>query len=508
MFPASDIFTVWPAFGPPDVVVVAVRLTLPTVVRKPQVLAVAVGADRHTMCFRKRDFHGSYKLPTGGQFQYGRTRRVEGQQCPRFGEGHAVVRPSAGRFFRVRDICKIFLPFKREFTASNLHVRCHHLPVSPPAEWQVDGQFTTPCTIAFMLIPASQESITPAALNRLFKHAKADLPEVASFEVTALDGGNGYLAQSYRLDLRWRNSDGPRSLVAKLPLQARLDAMTPDAVRMYRREAMFHRVVAKNVEIPTAHAYVSEIDAESSAAVMVFEDLGALETFSDDESVSVERVQRSLEHLASLHARYWNSAELEGLDWLAHPAKTAVDQVDAERFAIFWPRMVASAAYPLSKTQQRIGELLCAKMDGLYEQLHAGPFSLIHTDMHQENIFFDGREPVFIDWQLVERANPAKDVAKLTASCLEPGTIQHEQPALLRAYQEALTQSDITGYSMDALRRDVHLATCHYMAITLFLDDSDFAARAANIEGRTDFTTSRILAACDREEILAAVESL
>jgi hypothetical protein len=419
-----------------------------------------------------------------------------------------MMGPTASRFIRVRDMCKIFLPFKHEFAASNAQLCCHFLPVTPPTEWQVDGQFITRCTIAFMLIPASQEAITPTALNRLFEHVQAQLPEVASVKAIPLDGGYGYLSKSFRLAMQWRNGDGPRTLVAKLPLQVRIDAMTPDAVRMFRREAMFHRVVAETVGIPTARAYVAEIDLETSAAVMIFEDLGRLETFGDDESISTERVERSLEHLASLHARFWNSAELDEMDWLARPAKTAVDQVDVERFAMFWPRMVVSGAYPLSKAQLRIGELLCTKMDGLYEALHAGPFSLIHNDIHQENIFFDGLEPVFIDWQLAERANPAKDVAKMTASWLEPGTIQQQQPALIRWYNTALAERSITGHSLDALTQSVHLATCHYMAITLFLDNREFAATAANMEARTDFTTSRILAACDREEVLAVVESL
>ena len=359
-----------------------------------------------------------------------------------------------------------------------------------------------------MLIPASQESITAAALNRLFTHAQTGLPEVESVKATPLAGGNGYLAQSYRLELQWRSGDGPRTLVAKLPLQARLDTMTLDAVHMYRREAMFHRVVADNVAIPTARAYVAEIDAETSAATMVFEDLGALESFGDDEYISAERGQRALEHLASLHAHYWNSPKLAGMEWLADPAETGVDQVNTERFATSWPRMVASGAYPLSGIQLRIGELLSRQLAGLYEALHSGPFSLIHADMHQENVFFDGLEPVFIDWQLAERANPAKDVAKLTGSWLEPGTIHRQQPALLRGYHDALNRRGITCYSLDALTRNVHLGTCHYMAIMLFLDDRDFAAMAANMEARTDFTSNRILAACDREEVLAAVESL
>ena len=361
-----------------------------------------------------------------------------------------------------------------------------------------------------MLIPANPDAITPEALNRLFTAASAGLPEVVSVQATPLEGGNGYLSQTFRLAIGW-TGDGslgaPRTLIAKLPLPARLNAMTPDAVRMYRREAMFHREVAPEAPLRTPDAFVSELD-QSGAAVMVFEDLAGLDSFADDETVSVERVERSLVRLAGLHAMYWESLRLDQMDWLGHPAETGVDQVSAARFGRIWPRMVASGAYSLSPAQLHLGDMLRTKLDGVYEVLHAGPESLIHTDLHQENLFFDGVEPVFIDWQLAERASPAKDVAKLTASCLEPGTVGREQPALLRRYLEELRGLGVAGYSADELARLTHLATCHYMAITLFLDDRDFKGLAVNMEGRTDFTTSRVLAACDRDEVVAAVEGI
>lgn len=353
---------------------------------------------------------------------------------------------------------------------------------------------------------------------------------MSSVHRTPLTGGYGYLSRLFRLELNWTGegaSDAPRTLVAKLPFQARLDAMTPDAVRMFRREAMFHRVVAANAPLRTAKAWVTEFDEDSGAASMVFEDLGWMDSFGDDDTVSVERVENALVQLAALHARYWESDELETTDWLAHPAESGVDQVSTERFAALWPRLVASSAYELSPTQHRLGELLSTKLDGVYEALHAGPKSMIHADLHQENLFFDGNEATFIDWALAERANPAKDIAKLTASCLEPGTVGREQPGLIRTYWKTLASHGAlpspptarlpdaaqrerghSGISIEDLEHHVHLATCHYLAMMSFLSDRDFNGLASSMDTRTDFTTSHVITACDREEIVAVVEAL
>ena len=61
---------------------------------------------------------------------------------------------------------------------------------------------------------------------------------------------------------------------------------------------------------------------------------------------------------------------------------------------------------------------------------------------------------------------------------------------------------------MDALSRLTHLTTCHYMTMALFLGDHNFAGMATNMEAHTDFTSSRLFAACDRDEVVAVVEEL
>ena len=148
-------------------------------------------------------------------------------------------------------------------------------------------------------------------------------------------------------------------------------------------------------------------------------------------------------------------------------------------------------------------------MDAVYDALHAGPESLIHADLHQENIFFDGNNPAFIDWALAERANPAKDVAKLTASCLEPGLVGELRPGLIKRYLQELRAYGTKEISESELNRYVNLATCGYLAGMTFLsEEPDFDSLVANPETRTDFTKSRVIAACDSEAILATVEAL
>ena len=207
-----------------------------------------------------------------------------------------------------------------------------------------------------MIIPADTAAITPQALNDLLASAQAGLPDVSSVRATALDGGYGYLSRTFRLSIEWdgtRDVDAPTTLIAKLPIQARLDDMTPDAVRMYRREVMFHRLVAPQVTLRTAKVWAAEFDDSLGAATLVYEDIGWMQSFEDDETVSVERIERALIELASIHASYWCSPELDDFDWLARPALTGVDQVPAVRFRVLWPRMVESGAYALSSTQLR-----------------------------------------------------------------------------------------------------------------------------------------------------------
>lgn len=362
-----------------------------------------------------------------------------------------------------------------------------------------------------MLIKAALEEINPRNLNALFESCGAELPRVRSVRAVPLEGGNGYMAQTFRLSVEWedKNGDAPHTLVAKLPLPRIFPEPQPDMRRMFRREAMFHSEVAPNVSLRTATAYVAHVDNSTGAAVLVFEDLGFMRSFSDDDSFSFEQVSACLTDLAKLHSKYWQSPEFESMDWLGWPAKTKVDEPSQEDFFYGWPRLVASGAYELSTAQLHVGEMLRTKMDAVYDVLHALPETLIHTDLHQANIFFHGEMPAFIDWQLAERSPGAKDVAKLTSSSLDPEQVESAQPRLISSYHEELVRAGVSDYSLEELRLHVQLASCHYVSAMLFLGDNDYEANAKKPDSeRTDFTSKRVLSTIGRDEVIAAVEGL
>jgi aminoglycoside phosphotransferase (APT) family kinase protein len=322
-----------------------------------------------------------------------------------------------------------------------------------------------------------------------------------------VESGIGYISRTFRVRLEWDHPDAtPRSLIAKLPNPARLDDLDASGKRMFRREAMFHREVAPTAPVRTPLAFAAEVDANTGIAFLLFEDLSSLKSYSDGETVSLEKVQNCLAQLAALHALYWNSKELAEMDWLGHPALTGIDTISSEEFVRNWTSMVDSGAHELSPAHFRLAELLSGRMEMVYEALNAAPETLVHADLHQENLFFDGDDAVFIDWQLAERAPPAKDFAKLTAACLEPAQYASEAPALLRHYHSLLTGDGGVNYSYEDLERHIRLAMCHYMA--LMMSGADFAAQKARGTARTDFTRLRILPAAGRDEVIAEVEAL
>ena len=363
-----------------------------------------------------------------------------------------------------------------------------------------------------MLVKATPEEITPANLNDLLRLCGSDLPPIKSvMGIAPLDGGNGYMAQSYRLEVEWERSSGdtPASLVAKLPLPRIFPQPQPDMQRMFRREAMFHSVIGPATPLRTAKAHASHVDPDTGAAVLVFEDLSSMRSFRDNESLTEEQVAACLTDLAAHHAKFWQSPELATFDWLGYPRETKVDEPSQQDFFDGWPKLVASGAYELSSAQLHLGEMLRTKMDAVYDVLHFLPETITHTDLHQENIFFDGLSPAFIDWQLAERSPGAKDVAKLTATCLPPERVAGARPQLIRDYYAELVRHGVTGYSLKELETHVELATCHYVSCMLFLGDYDYDANAKlPMSERTDFSCQRVLAAANRDEIIAAVEAL
>ncbi len=92
-------------------------------------------------------------------------------------------------------------------------------------------------------------------------------------------------------------------------------------------------------------------------------------------------------------------------------------------------------------------------------EIATAPETLIHTDLHLDNIAFDGSHGVtVIDWQSISRGPAAIDLAAFLSVSLDADARRAAESDLLRGYHDVLVAHGVTGYSHDQLWRDYRLA--------------------------------------------------
>lgn len=134
--------------------------------------------------------------------------------------------------------------------------------------------------------------------------------------------GDGVASTADRVvvDLTYAAGTGP-DLPQRLLLKTML--ATPHApAAMYENEVRFYRELRPELEIETPVAYASQFDPASGRFGLLLEDLGVRDARfpSALDPVSLDEVRSVLGHLATLHARFWDSPRFDDeLAWIATP---------------------------------------------------------------------------------------------------------------------------------------------------------------------------------------------
>jgi Ser/Thr protein kinase RdoA (MazF antagonist) len=113
-------------------------------------------------------------------------------------------------------------------------------------------------------------------------------------------------------------------------------------------------------------------------------------------------------------------------------------------------RVLSDAA--LSPALARFGELVpeplraqarfvSAQRGRLEAEWSRPPLTLIHGDAHAGNLFFDGAEVGFLDWQVAQQGQGMRDVTYFLANSLAVETRRAHGEALIRVYLSALAEA-------------------------------------------------------------------
>ena len=271
------------------------------------------------------------------------------------------------------------------------------------------------------------------------------------------------VATVFRTTLRLaRGSRGPHTVIVKLPPSQSEHRSAVQRAGFGATEVGFYRDLAASVPVRTPECYLADHDPEDGGAVLVLEDLGDVASTWHETPLNTQHARAMLACLARLHARFWNSRELDRHAWLGVPLDRVPFYRDAlESVARLLPVCVADEV-PAPVT--RLLAALIPRLGGVARYLSGPPHTLVHGDFTHRNCALVDREPVAFDWQLAQRARGARDVAYLIPF-LSLGDSGVTPDSLIGEYHARLCSLGVSGYTREDLRADQDLATLDVMQV-------------------------------------------
>jgi thiamine kinase-like enzyme len=200
------------------------------------------------------------------------------------------------------------------------------------------------------------------------------------------------------------------------------------------------------VRLPTC--YATSVSADGRRAVLVLEDLGNTIQGDDLEQMDEKRARLLAQGLAHLHASWLEHPRLSGFDWL--PDRSVWDPEPdwfQDRRALFLTRFPEQ----LTGLPRRLLAQLEAAPLHANARLAGTPRTLLHGDLHLDNLRFDAQDkPILLDWANPISGPPALNLGELLFRMAPRQTYE----AVLESYLQAFNRRA----SHNTSRRDLERA--------------------------------------------------
>jgi hypothetical protein len=218
------------------------------------------------------------------------------------------------------------------------------------------------------------------------------------------------------------------------------------------REARFYHLISGGLACPVPRSYYADWDGDGYGnGIVVMEDLAETPgTFgSSSDHLGVDGVAAALESLAAVHGALWGDSRLDA-PWLAQSMGT---DNDTEQVIQLWNYIwfnLTDPAYRDAVPQWVYDDpgLMNHALDELsaFERELRGPKCLVHGDSHQGNSFLRANgERVWLDWQLVRKGSPWRDVCYFVVGALTVDERRSADRDLVSHYRDALLATGAEG---------------------------------------------------------------
>jgi hypothetical protein len=281
------------------------------------------------------------------------------------------------------------------------------------------------------------------------------LDGAAVVAVTADPLGTGQMSDSFRVVLDYSApSTAPQSIVAKLPSSDDSSRTTAITLRSYEKEVRFYQQVAPQLSLKLPTAYFAGIEPETGRFTLLLEDLSPARQGDQLLGCDATTAAEALDQLAVLHATFWGSSALTGMDWLGGYSE------EESAFLIgllpaLWAGFQDRYSTDLAADVTRAGASLFDHLDE-YLAPTTTPTTLVHGDFRVDNLLFapSGEVVGVVDWQTCSLGSALSDVAYFLGASLSPEERRESEAELVRGYVDQLVAGGVTGYGHDEAERD------------------------------------------------------
>ena len=290
--------------------------------------------------------------------------------------------------------------------------------------------------------PRQVEDLTAPALARIMGRAVES--------VTVLDGEAGTSSRA-RLALGVR--DVPETVFVKLSAATAATRMVGELARLGETEARFYRQLAPALRGGIPHCLGAEFDPLTGRYVIVLEDMTASPCEFPDTLHPLDTDQMALlvELLARLHGTFWGrlperSSKRGEFGWLKAPA--------AEPANLLTPALMKTSARKLAdRTTIAVesGRFLWEHFQAATELVDAGIHTVLHGDSHPGNTYFRDGAAGLLDWQVVRRGHPSRDLTYTLVLGLPTADRRAAEGELLDLYRKALARAGGPEFGRDEL---------------------------------------------------------
>lgn len=232
------------------------------------------------------------------------------------------------------------------------------------------------------------------------------------------------------------------------------------------RELWFYQQIAAHGQVSAPRLYAGAADPDGGQVVLLLEDVAPAVQGDVLQGCSAEQATIVVQTMARFHAAWWQHPALDTLAWLSDGSSDA-DARQARYSAMADEFLDRYGARFDQRIRVLVGQLRTS-YDRLLQILATPPHTLIHGDLHLDNILFhlgtSERHVTILDWQSIARGRGVLDLALFLADSLTSETRRACEAELLDDYHALLVAHGVEDYSHDDLLRDYRLALLRQFA--------------------------------------------